>query len=145
MARYVTSGTSGGTPSATRPFWSVYSAAAVGFELREAAIFNTAATAHRAQLARLTTAGTAGAGATEAKYDDDTVAASATAFNTHTADPTIGDKMHMMPCGAAVGAGTILTFYDRGIECPVAVTNGLGIIVVTGTPQVSDITMVWDE
>lgn len=145
MARYITTGTSNGTPSATRPFWSIYAIASVGFELREAAIFNTTTTAHRTQLARLTSTGTQGTGQTEAKYDDDAAAASATSFTTHTADPGIGDKLHMMPCGAAAGAGTILTFYDRGIECTSGTANGLGIIVVSGTPQVSDIHMVWDE
>lgn len=144
VARYLTSGTSSGTPSATRPHWSVYSPAGSGFELREAAIFNTTTTAHRAQLARLTTTGTQGAGQTEAKYDDDAATAAATAFASHTADPTIGDKLHMMPSGAAVGAGTILTFYDRGIECPVGTSSGLGIIAI-GTAQLSDIHLIWDE
>lgn len=145
MARFLAQGTSGGTPSATRPFLSVYSPAGSGFELREAAIFNTATTAHRTQLARLTTTGTQGTGLTEAKYDDDSAAAAATGFQTHTADPTIGDKLHMMPCGAAVGAGTILTFYDKGIEVAAGTGNGIGPIVVSGTPQISDIHMVWDE
>jgi hypothetical protein len=145
MARYVAASTSGGTPSATRPFLSVYSIAAVGFGLVESAIFNTTTTAHRAQLARLTSTGTQGAGLTEAKYDDDSATNSCTAFATHTADPGIGDKMHMAPCGAVVGAGTILTFYDRPIEVPVGTASGIGLIVVTGTPQVSDIHYVWDE
>jgi hypothetical protein len=138
-------GTSGGTPSATRPFLSVYSPAGNGFELREIAIFNTTTTAHRCQLAKLTSTGTQGSGLTEAKYDDDSPPILCTGFNTHTADPGIGDKMHMMACGAAAGAGALLTFYDRGIEVPSGTANGIGPIVVAGTPQVSDIHMVWDE
>jgi hypothetical protein len=145
VSRFIASGTSGGTPSATRPFLSVYSPAGNGFELREAAIFNTTTTAHRAQLARLTSTGTQGSGLTEGKYDEDAPPILATAFNTHTADPGIGDKMHMMGVGAAAGAGCILTFYDRGIEITGGTANGVGIIVVAGTPQISDIHFVWDE
>lgn len=145
MARYIT-GLVGATTSTTlRPCISVYSAAAVGFEVREAAAFNTTTTAARLRLARLTAQGTPGAGQTEAKYDDDSAAASCTSFITHTADATVGDGLHMMPLGAAIGAGTILTFYDRGIEAPVGTANGIGIITATGTGQVADTHLVWDE
>ncbi len=145
MARYITGVTSTGAGSTTLPLVSLYSIAAVGFELREAASFNTTVTAARNQLRRLTTTGTVGAALTESKYDDDSAAASATAVNTHTVAPTLGDPLHLMPMGAAIGSGTILTFYDRGVECPVGTANGIGIIVATGTGQIADIHMVWDE
>ncbi len=145
MARYIAAIAGTGAGSATLPIYSTYSIAAVGFELREVAAFNTTINAARLRLQRLTTAGTQGAAQTEAKYDDDSPAASCTSFTTHTVAPTLGDGLHMMPLGAAVGAGTILTFYDRGIECPVGTANGIGIIVATGTGQVADVHMVFDE
>ena len=145
MARYVSSALGATVPTALRPALSVYSIAGVGYELREAAAFNTTATACRNALTRLTAAGTPGTGQVEGKYDPDSLAASATAFITHTADATAGDRLHVMPCGAAIGAGTILTFYDRGIEVAVGTANGIGIVLLTGTAQIIDCHMVWDE
>jgi hypothetical protein len=34
---------------------------------------------------------------------------------------------------------------DRGIEWPVAVTQGIGVIIESGTGQVCEIYFVWDE
>ncbi len=144
MARYV-AGAVGAAAATTVRGPSLYSVAAVAGELREAACFNTTTTACRQQIKRLTATGTQGAGLTEAKYDDDSATASVTAFTTHTADATAGDAMHVMPCGAAIGSGTILTFYDRGIEWPVGTTNGIGILLASGTGQVTDCHLVWDE
>lgn len=145
MARFISAIAGTGAGSTTLPIFSVYSPAGSGFELREAACFNTTTTAARERLQRLTTAGTPGAGQTEAKYDDDSPAAAATAFTTHSVGPTLGDGLHVMPMGAAIGAGSILTFYDRGIECAAGTANGIGIIVASGTGQIADVHMVWDE
>ncbi len=145
MARYISAVTSTGAGSVTLPIVSVYAIAAVGFELREVACFNTTVTASRNRLQRLTTTGTVGAALTEAKYDDDSAPASCTGVNTHTVAPTLGDGLHMLPMGAAIGSGTILTFYDKGIECPVGTANGLGIIVLSGTGQIADVNLIWDE
>lgn len=145
MARYVAAAIGATAPTTARACISLYSPASTAGELREAAVFNTTTTAERLQLARLTATGTQGTGQVEAKYDDDSAAAAVTSFITHTADATVGDRMHMMPCGAAIGSGTILTFYDRGIEWPVGTTNGIGIVCATGTGQISDSHLVWDE
>ncbi len=145
MARYVSAAAGAVVATTALPGYSVYSIAAVGFELREVACFNTTVTAARHRLARLTTAGTAGAGQVESKYDDDSAAASCTAFLTHTVAPTLGDGLHMLPMGAAIGSGTILTFYDKGIECPVGTANGIGVVVATATGQIADHHFVWDE
>lgn len=145
MARYV-SGARTTAGSTTLPQFSVYSAAAVGFSLRECGLFNTVATSTNEKLTRMTTAGTQGAGQVEAKYDPNSVAASATAVLTHTVAPTLGDDLgYRCPLGAAVGAGVIWTFLASGILCPVATTQGIGIIVASGTGQALDAYMVWDE
>lgn len=144
MARYVAASV-GAAASTTARGPSLYSIAAVAGELREVGCFNTTTTAVRNQLKRLTATGTQWSALTEAKYDDDSAAASVTGFTTHTADATAGDAMHVMPMGAAIGSGTILTFYDRGIEWPVGTSNGIGILLASGTGQVQDCHLVWDE
>jgi hypothetical protein len=131
-----------------RPSMSVYAVAGRGFVLREAGIFNTTTTAARYALVRLTAAGTPGAAITEAKFGtDEQEAPVMTAFLGHTADATLGAFIAAMPIGAAIGAGTILTFYGEGngIQVPAGTGNGVGIILLAGTGQVSDLYMIWDE
>jgi hypothetical protein len=146
MARYA-SGTRTGAGSTTLPILSIYAAAAVNFRLREVGCFNTTATAVAIKLVRLASAGTQGAGLVEAKLDSSSVAASCTVFTTHTGAPTLGDDLgYRFTCGAAIGAGVIWTFGgDVGINCDVGTGNGVGIIVATGTGQVCDAYMIWDE
>lgn len=127
---------------------SVYAIAGGGFTLREAGVFNTTTTAARYALVRLTAAGTPGAAITEAKFGtDEQPTPTMTAFLGHTADATLGAFIAVMPLGAAVGAGTILTFYGEGngIQVPAGTGNGIGIILLAGTGQVCDAYMIWDE
>lgn len=145
MGRFVSSAIGATAPTTARPCLSVFAIAGVGCGLREAAVFNTTTTAERLRLARMTNATGVGTGQTEGKYDDDTASADCTAFITHTADGGVGDGLHVMPCGAAIGSGVILTFYDQSIEVPPGTANGVGILCLTGTGQVSDAHLVWDE
>ena len=145
MARY-SAGAKTTAGSTTLPLLSLYAAAAVGAKLREIGVSNTSSTAVDVKLVRLTTAGTQGAGLTEAKYDPDSAAASCTAFNTHSGNPTLGDDLgYRASLGAAVGAGVIWTFGDQGIRIPVGTANGVGVIVENGTGQPCQIDVVWDE
>ena len=145
MARYST-GVRTSAGSTTLPIISLYAAAAVGAKIVEIGCFNTTTTAFAIFLTRMTTTGTLGAGLAEAPWDTDTVAASCTAFTTHTVAPTLGAHLgYRASIGAAVGAGIIWSFGERGIRIPVGVTNGIGIIVATGTGQVADTYVVWDE
>ena len=145
MARH-SSGVRTGAGSTTLPIISLYSAAAVAGKIREIGFFNTTTTAVALALFRLTTAGTQGAGLTEAKHSPISAAASCTAFTTHTVAPTLGDDLgYRAAVGAAVGAGVIWTFGDTGLEMPVGVANGIGVLVATGTGQVLDAYIVWDE
>lgn len=132
--------------STTLPIISLYSGAAVGPKIREIGVFNTTSTAVDVKLVRLTSAGTQGAGLTEANHDPDTATAACSAFNTHSANPSLGNDMgYRASLGAAVGAGVIWTFGDQGIRVPVGTSNGLGVIVENGTGQACQAYIVWDE
>lgn len=146
MARYRSSFRPSGAGSTTLPFASLYAIAAVRLNLREVWCFNTTSTALVVALHRFTTAGTPGAGQVESKHDGDSVAASGTVFDLHTATPpTLGDKLGQAPLAAAVGSGVIWTFDDEPIRIPPGTANGVGIVVATGTGQVCDVVFVWDE
>jgi hypothetical protein len=137
----------GAAGSATLPCISIYASANQGFILREAGIFNTTTTAARYFLVRLTTTGTQGAGLTEVVHGPDSTATIlTTGFAPHSVAPTLGGYIAAMPIGAAIGAGTILSFYgeNAGIYVPKGTSNGVGIIA-TGTGQVSDAYLTWDE
>lgn len=145
--RYST-GVRTGAGSTTLPIISLYNAAAVSGILREIQLWNTTAVAVSLVLVRLSSTGTQGAALVESKHRRNGPAASCTAFTTHTVAPTIleTDLGYRCTLGAAVGAGVIWTFGSEGLETgDVGVANGIGVIVATGTGQVCDATIVWDE
>jgi len=145
MARY-SSGVRTGAGSTTLPIISVYATAAVSPKVREIGVFNTTTTAVALHVVLLTTAGTQGAGLVEGKHDPNSATAACTAFTTHTGAPTLGSDMgYRTSLGAAIGSGVIWTFGDQGISVPLGTGNGVGVIVTTGTGQVCDAYIVWDE
>lgn len=150
MARY-SSGVRTAAGSTTLPIISLYSGAASTGAIREIGIFNTTAVAVALKLMRLTTTGTQGAGLTESKHNPKKVAPVCAAFTTHTVLPTLGDDLgYRTVLGAAIGAGVIWTFGDDGLlvtaaDAVEAVTNGIGILIASGTGQVCDAYIVWDE
>ena len=150
MARF-SAGVRATAGTALRPMMSVYSAAASVGTLREVGVFNTTATAVEIFLTRLTATGTQGAGLTEARYNPKKPPALCTAFTTHTADATLGDDLgYRAVLGAAIGSGVIWTFGDDGIligepDALEVVGNGIGVILETGTGQICQVYMVWDE
>ena len=124
--------TSAGTT--TLPIISLYGGTTTRPKLREIHLFNTTSTAVSLKLVRLTTTGTQGAGLIEMPDIPEDPAAIATAFNTHTVAPTIttGD-LERWRLPAQDGAGLIVTF------------GALGIVVSSGTGQVVEATLVWEE
>lgn len=146
MPRY-SAGVKTGAGSTTLPLISLYASAAVGAKIREIGAFNTTATAVDIKLTRMTTAGTQGAGLTEAPHDPDGPAASCTAVTTHSGTaPTLGaDLGYRASLGAAIGAGVIWTFGDQGIRIAVGTGNGIGILIENGTGQALQAYIVWDE
>lgn len=146
MARYTVSAlTSAG--STTLPIISLYGAAAtVRPRVREIWLTNTASTAVSLKVVRVTTAGTAGTALTEMPLVPEDPPALATAFNTHTVAPTIttGDLWRgVLP--AAIGGGVALTWPDQGLVIPMAANNGIAVVVSTGTGQVVEAVIIWDE
>jgi hypothetical protein len=123
---------------------SVFGSATFGAKIRQVTITNTTATAFAAALVRFTNATGVGAGLTETDYDPANPA-QCTGFAGHTADGAVGAAIEQITIGAAVGAGYTWTFGDSGILIPVGTANGFGIICPTGTGQICDYTIVWDE
>jgi hypothetical protein len=135
-----------GAGSTTLPIISLYGSASVRPRLRELHLFNTTSTAVQLKLVRVTTTGTQGAALTEMPEVFEDPASIAQGFNTHTVAPTVttGD-LERMVLGAAIGSGVVLTFPDAGIIIPMTANAGLAVLVSTGTGQVCEATLVWEE
>jgi hypothetical protein len=144
MARHYVAGRASAAATATLPAVSLYALTATGAAVREIGITNTTAVAFVATLARVTTTGTQGAGRTEGGYDPSVVTL-CTAFDAHSVLPTLGTIVRQASIGAAIGAGMVWTFGDSGLRIPLAATNGIAIICATGTGQVFDFWIDWDE
>lgn len=146
MARYSAAcRTSAG--STTLPIISLYNSASVNGQIVEIGAFNTTTTAVALKVVRLSTTGTQGSALTEVTWDTVGATSNCQAFNTHSANPTItaGDIVQAT-LGAAAGSGVIWTFGSRGLSTGLAGTgNGVGIVVATGSGQVCDCWIVWDE
>lgn len=143
--RAAISGRSTIAPTAARPGVSLYAVAARRPKIKEVHVFNTTTTAFIAGLIRLTNATGVGAGLTEVAEDDTDATIQSTGFAGHTSDPGLGTEVRRAAIGAAVGAGVIWTFSDQGLHVPAGTANGVGIYCPTGTGQVFDYVVVWDE
>lgn len=145
MPRYAIAERSTIAGTTLRAQFSLYAPASSGGRVREVGLFNTTATAFAAQLARLTATGTQGAALTEAEYDENAPPPLMTGFAGHTADATVGQKIRQASLGAAIGSGVIWTFGDSGLVIAPGTSNGIGPIIPTGTGQITDYHMDWDE
>ena len=126
------------------PAGSVYGIANRPCYVVEVAVWNTTTTATAVALQRLTTAGTA-TGIDEFSEDSE-ITPVGSAFNTHSAGPTItAGFIRKAVLGAAAGSGIIWTFGSLGLVIPAGTANGLGLTVPTGTGQVWDFEFVWNE
>ena len=123
----------------------IFAAAAAGASLREFGLFNTTANAVAVGLKRATANGGGGTALTEAAWDLNKGAPQCTAVNTPTADHTGSDVLMVATLGAAIGAGVIWTFGDSGIVIPEGPGNGVFVYLPTGSAQVLDFYIVWDE
>ena len=144
MARFSVGGrTSAG--STTLPIFSLYAIANIGGIIREIGVFNTTAVAVALKLSRFTTAGTKPAALTDAEWHNDGPPANCTAHLTHTVGPTITDEIKRTLLGAAHGSGIIWTFGGNGLIIPPGTASGVGLVVSTGTGQVCDAYVDWEE
>lgn len=140
------SGLASGVGTTARPCVSVYSPAGNGFVIRELAAWNTTTTACVYKWARLTAAGTPGAGLTEMEWDENGVSPTVTGFDAHSADATVGLTIEYMPIGAAIGAGYYYTYYaGTGIVVAPGSANGVGLVLASGTGQILAYKIVWEE
>jgi hypothetical protein len=115
-------------------------------KIREIGIFNTTSTAFVATLRRFTATGTQGAALTEIGYEPDTPASQCQGFDAHSVTPTItAGVFRQVVLGAAVGSGVIWTFGDTGLIIKLGTANGYGILCPTGTGQIFDYWIDWDE
>jgi hypothetical protein len=145
MARHSAGATASGAGTSAQPIGSIFSAAGSSFVLREFGIFNTTDTTLAVRLVRLTAQGTPGTGLTEAEHDPNLSPPLCTAFNTHSANATVGDDLgYRAQLGAAKGSGIVWTFGADGIRGVTGTANGVGIVPI-GTGQVCEFYLVWDE
>jgi len=134
-----------GAGSTTLPIASLYAVAGTTFSLREVAVFNTTAVAVVLALRFLTSTGTQGTGRDELNRNAGVGGTpQCTLFDTHTGGPTItAGNLALFPLGGVIGSGVIRTF--KGIVVPKGTTNGVGLVVLTGTGQICDVDWDWDE
>lgn len=145
MPRYAIAGRSTVAATSARALASLFAIAGVGAKVREVGVFNTTSTALAVALVRFTNATGVGAGLTEAEYDENAPAPSCTGFAGHTADGAVGQVVRQASLGAAVGSGVIWTFGDTGLVIQPGTANGIGLTCPTGTGQVCDYYIDWDE
>lgn len=145
MARYSIAGRSTVAGTSARAVASLFAIAGVGAKVREIGVFNTTSTAVAVSVVRFTNATGVGAGLTEGEYDEDAPAPSCTGFAGHTGDGGVGQVLRQAVLGASVGSGVIWTFGDTGIVIQPGTANGIGVICPTGTGQILDYYIEWDE
>lgn len=145
MARHTIAGRSTVVGTNVRAQFSLFATAAVRPRILEIGVSNTTATAVALAVVRFTNATGVGAGLTEAYVDDDVHTPIATGFAGHTADGGVGGVLRQASLGAAIGAGYIWTFSGSGLEIPAGTANGVGVTVPTGTGQITDYWLEWEE
>lgn len=142
MPRCAAAGRTSAVPTTVRGP-SLYAVSGVNPEVAEIWIANTGSAAMAVGLARATTTGTQGAGLTEVSLSDPAYTPLAQAFQTHTADPTVG-AVFWQTLVPALGS-VVIAFPPGRLRIPAGTSNGLVIVCPTGTAQQIDFAFVWDE
>jgi hypothetical protein len=145
MARYATAGRATAVGTAARGMFSLYGTSGVRPRVREIGVFNTTSTAVAIAVVRFSTTGTQGAGLTESIVSDTSQVAIGTTFAAHTADATVSGVLRQATLAGVIGSGVIFTFGDAGIVIGNATTEGVGVTCPTGTGQICDYYIEWDE
>jgi hypothetical protein len=148
MARYTAAWRSAGAGSSTLPMASLYAQATGALWLAEVGVTNTTVTAFAISLKRFSTLGTVGAVVPGVGYEENdvNVTTKGIAADTHTGTaPTgVAGEIRRASIGASIGSGIIWTFGGRGLFIPSGTANGVGLIPITGTGQISDVYFSWD-
>lgn len=147
MARQAAAWRTSGAGSATLPMASLYASATGGLWVVEIWVGNTTVTNYTISLKRVTTAGTQGAAQTVVyEENDQNFTAKGDPRDTHTVAPTlVTGEVRRAPIGAAIGNGVTFTFGGRGLWVPSGVANGIALMPITGTGQISDVVFSWDS
>ena len=144
MARFAAATRTSAVPTTVRGP-SLYATTAVHPRILEIGRWNTTAVACTVGIAIASAAGTQGAGLTEVCLSDPSHVAIATAFNTHTADATVGGAVRQASLGAAIGSGVIWSWAEGQFVLDNATTSGVVIICPSGTGQHLDFYIEWAE
>lgn len=150
MARFSAAWRTTGAGSTTLPIAGLMSVAGVRPRLVEVGISNSTATACAVALRRVTAAGTSGATQSVVYESDSAQTALATPKDTWTVAPTfVAGNLRVFSLGAAIGSGVIWTFGggggSSGLVIPNTTGDGVVISVLTGTGQICDVSLTWDE
>lgn len=146
MARFTISGRTTIVGTSALPNVSLYATAAVRPRIVEVQLWNTSNVAVELALIRLTTTGTQGTGLSENSEDYPEHVAIATAFAGHTVGPTLGAEICRGRLSAVDGAAVIWTWPDSNpLQIAAATTNGIGVLVPTGTGQTLAYVIKWLE
>lgn len=148
MARFSSAWRTGGAGSTTLPIAGLMAVAGVRPRLVEIGVFNTTTTACAVALRRVTAAGTSGSTQSVVYESDPSQTALATPKDTWTVAPTfVSGNIRVASLGAAIGSGVIWTFGGQlgGLVVPNTTGDGVVISVLTGTGQICDVSIVWDE
>lgn len=145
MARFSIAGRSTVAGTTVRAIASLFAVASRTAKIRQIAVWNTTSTAVAVAVCRFTNATGVGAGLTEVPYDESGPAPNCTGFAGHTADGAVGANIDHFPLAASIGSGVILQYGDTGLVVAAGTANGIGIICPTGTGQILDYSIHWDE
>jgi hypothetical protein len=125
---------------------SLFASSTGGLWLVEVGVTNTTVTAFEVSLKRFTATGTQGTAQTVVYEESDVgFTAKGDPRDTHTVTPTIvAGELRRASIGASIGSGVIWTFGGRGLFIPSGTANGVGVMPMTGTGQISDVYWSWD-
>jgi hypothetical protein len=146
VARQAAAWRTTGAGSATLPMASLYASSTGGLWVVEIGVTNTTVTPFAVSLKRVSTTGTQGASQTVVYEENDgNFTAKGDARDTHTVLPTlVGGELRRASIGASIGSGIIWTFGGRGLFVPSGTGNGIALMPITGTGQISDVYFSWD-
>lgn len=148
MARFSAAWRTTGAGSTTLPIGGLMSVSGCRPRLVEVGVFNTTTTACAVALRRVTAAGTSGSTQSVLYESDSAQTALATPKDTWTVTPTfVSGNIRVASLGAAIGSGIIWTFGGPagGLIIPNTTGDGIVVSVLTGTGQICDLSLTWDE
>lgn len=148
MARFSAAWRTNGAGSTTLPIAGLMSVAGCRPRIVEIGVFNTTASALDIAVRRVTAVGTAGATQSVVYESDPSQTALATPKDLWTVAPTfVAGNIRTVALGASIGSGVIWTFSGpaNGLSIPNTTGDGIVIVPLTGTGQICDVSITWDE